>query len=84
MFDVVLNDGSEWDVAKDSRIDTLAVNNSQVDVANGVELTSDTIGLNDGSVLNIGEGGQVNTDHLTVNTFSTVLIDPTHVIWTQA
>ncbi|HFO4947981.1 TPA: autotransporter outer membrane beta-barrel domain-containing protein, partial [Escherichia coli] len=74
VFDVVLNDGSEWDVAKDSRIDTLAVNNSQVDVANGVELTSDTIGLNDGSVLNIGEGGQVNTDHLTVNTFSTVTL----------
>ena len=83
VFDVVLNDGSEWDVAKDSRIDTLAVNNSQVDVANGVELTSDTIGLNDGSVLNIGEGGQVNTDHLTVNTFSTVtLADDISSDWT--
>ncbi|MBJ8399325.1 autotransporter outer membrane beta-barrel domain-containing protein [Citrobacter sp. SX206] len=74
VFDVVLNNGSEWDVAKESRIDTLTADNSKVDVANGVALTSDTIALNNASALNIGEDGQVSTDHLTINSFSTVTL----------
>lgn len=61
------------DTTKTSVIDTLAVNSgSQVDVANGSNLTADTTTLNGGSAMNIGEGGYVDTDHLTVDTFSTV------------
>ncbi|PJO90697.1 hypothetical protein, partial [Salmonella enterica] len=65
VFNVTLNNGSEWDTVGDSNVDTLAVNNgSQVNVSNS-DLTSDTIDLTNGSSLNIGEGGYVDTDHLT-------------------
>ncbi|WP_410968228.1 hypothetical protein, partial [Salmonella sp. SAL04281] len=43
VFNVTLNNGSEWDTVGDSTVDTLAVNNgSQVNVSNS-DLTSDTI-----------------------------------------
>ncbi len=72
MFNVTLNNGSEWDTVGDSTVDTLAVNNgSQVNVSNS-DLTSDTIDLTNGSSLNIGEGGYVDTDHLTIDSYSTV------------
>ncbi|CAH6662351.1 autotransporter outer membrane beta-barrel domain-containing protein [Pseudocitrobacter vendiensis] len=75
IFDVVLNNGSEWDTTKDSRIDSLTVNSgSQVNVSSST-VTSDTIALNNGSSMNIGEGGYVDTDHLTINTYSTVNLD---------
>lgn len=80
VFNVTLNNGSEWDTVNNSVIDTLAVNNgSQVNVTDS-GLTSDTIVLTNGSSMNIGEDGQVNTDHLTINTFSTVALndDVTH------
>ncbi len=85
IFDVSLNNGSEWDTTKTSVIDTLAVNSgSQVDVANGSNLTADTITLNGGSAMNIGEGGYVDTDHLTVDTFSTVtLADDVSSAWSD-
>ncbi|MEH1656836.1 hypothetical protein, partial [Salmonella enterica] len=67
-----LNNGSEWDTVGDSTVDTLAVNNGyQVNVSNS-DLTSDTIDLTNGSSLNIGEGGYVDTDHLTIDSYSTV------------
>ena len=70
VFDVVLNNGSDWEVAKSSLIDTLAINSgSKVNVSEG-NLTADTITLNGASNLNINES--VDTDHLTVDTFSTV------------
>ncbi|EGK6752012.1 autotransporter outer membrane beta-barrel domain-containing protein [Salmonella enterica subsp. enterica serovar Typhimurium] len=72
VFNVTLNNGSEWDTVGDSTVDTLAVNNgSQVNVSNS-DLTSDTIDLTNGSSLNIGEGGYVDTDHLTIDSYSTV------------
>ncbi|AXD34725.1 autotransporter outer membrane beta-barrel domain-containing protein [Salmonella enterica] len=72
VFNVTLNNGSEWDTTGDSLIDTLTVNNgSQVNVSNS-DLTSDTIDLTNGSSLNIGEGGYVETDHLTIDSYSTV------------
>ena len=75
VFNVALNNGSEWDTTGRSIVDTLTVNNgSQVNVSNS-DLTSDTIGLNNGSSLNIGEDGYVSTDHLTINTYSTVNLD---------
>lgn len=71
VFDVVLNNGSDWETTKDSLIDTLAINSgSQVNVSADSSLTSDTITLNGGSSMEVN--GEVNTDHLTIDTFSTV------------
>ncbi|HFL5519115.1 TPA: autotransporter outer membrane beta-barrel domain-containing protein [Salmonella bongori] len=75
VFNVVLNNGSEWDTVGDSLVDTLTVNNgSQVNVSDS-DVTADTVDLNNGSSMNIGEGGYVDTDHLTINTYSTVNLD---------
>ena len=75
IFDVVLNNGSEWDTTKDSLIDSLAINSgSQVNVADGSTLTSDSIILKDGSALNISEDGTVSTDNLTIDSYSTVTL----------
>ncbi|ENA5559161.1 autotransporter outer membrane beta-barrel domain-containing protein, partial [Shigella boydii] len=46
-------------------------NGSQVNVTDS-SLVSDTIGLTNGSSLNIGANGVVATDHLTVDSYSTV------------
>ncbi|HCJ6371968.1 TPA: autotransporter outer membrane beta-barrel domain-containing protein [Citrobacter freundii] len=74
LFNVALNNGSEWDTVGDSLVDTLTVNNgSQVNVADSA-LVSDTIGLTNGSSMNIGEGGLVATDHLTIDSYSTVAL----------
>ncbi|MFX4872564.1 hypothetical protein ABTC26_19015, partial [Acinetobacter baumannii] len=74
VFNVALNNGSEWDTVNTSVIDTLAVNNgSQVNVTDST-LVSDTIGLTNGSSMNIGEDGQVATDHLTIDSYSTVAL----------
>ncbi|HAM9027327.1 TPA: autotransporter outer membrane beta-barrel domain-containing protein, partial [Escherichia coli] len=71
-INVTLNNGSEWNTVNASNIDTLAINNgSEVNVTNS-SLLSDTIGLTNGSSLNIGEDGEVATDHLTVDSYSTV------------
>lgn len=68
VFNVTLNNGSEWNTVNASNIDTLAINNgSEVNVTNS-SLLSDT----NGSSLNIGEDGEVATDHLTVDSYSTV------------
>ncbi|MCV5949012.1 outer membrane autotransporter barrel domain-containing protein, partial [Escherichia coli] len=70
VFNVALNNGSEWDTTGRSIVDTLTVNNgSQVNVSES-KLTSDTIDLTNGSSLNIGEDGYVDTDHLTINSYS--------------
>ncbi len=72
VFNVTLNNGSEWNTVNASNIDTLAINNgSEVNVTNS-SLLSDTIGLTNGSSLNIGEDGEVATDHLTVDSYGTV------------
>ncbi|MCO1587526.1 autotransporter outer membrane beta-barrel domain-containing protein, partial [Escherichia coli] len=74
VFNVALNNGSEWDTTGRSVVDTLTVNNaSQVNVSES-KLTSDTIDLTNGSSLNIGEDGYVDTDHLTINSYSTVAL----------
>ncbi|HFI7207550.1 TPA: autotransporter outer membrane beta-barrel domain-containing protein, partial [Escherichia coli] len=71
-LNITLDNGSEWNTVNASNIDTLAINNgSEVNVTNS-SLLSDTIGLTNGSSLNIGEDGEVATDHLTVDSYSTV------------
>ncbi len=64
LFNIALDNGSEWDTRKMSNIDTLTVNNqSQVNVENS-GLLADTITLTNASSLNIGDNGGVATDHL--------------------
>jgi len=64
LFNVTLDNGSEWDTRKSSNIDKLAVNNhSQVNVENS-GLLADSITMTNGSSLNIGDSGAVATDSL--------------------
>lgn len=70
LFNVTLDNGSEWDTRKASNIDTLTVNNrSQVNVEDS-SLLADSIALGNASSLNIGDSGAVATDHLTLDTLS--------------
>ncbi len=73
-LNITLDNGSEWNTVNASNIDTLAVNNgSQVNVSES-SLISDSIALTNGSSLNIGDEGYVGTDHLTVDSYSTVAL----------
>ena len=64
LFNVTLDNGSEWDTRKVSNIDKLAVNNhSQVNVENS-GLLADSITLTNASTLNVGDSGAVATDSL--------------------
>lgn len=70
LFNVTLDNGSEWDTRKVSNIDKLAVNNqSQVNVENS-GLLADSITLTNGSSLNIGDTGGVATDSLYLDSYS--------------
>jgi len=70
LFNITLDNGSEWDTRKVSNIDKLAVNNqSQVNVENS-GLLVDSITLTNGSSLNIGDSGGVATDSLYLDSYS--------------
>ncbi|VDZ87698.1 protein YaiT [Lelliottia amnigena] len=70
LFNVTLDNGSEWDTRKTSNIDKLAVNNhSQVNVENS-GLLADSITMTNGSSLNIGDSGAVATDSLYLDSYS--------------
>lgn len=72
LFNVTLDHGSEWDTRKTSLVDTLTVNNgSQVNVESS-ELVSDSITLNNASDMRIGDGGEVATDSVNLNSYSTL------------
>ncbi|MGB7803114.1 autotransporter outer membrane beta-barrel domain-containing protein [Buttiauxella sp.] len=73
VFNVALNNGSEWDTVNGSNIDTLTVNNgSQVNVAQSSSLLADSITLTNGSTMNLSTDGEVGTDHLIVDSYSKV------------
>lgn len=64
LFNVTLDNASEWDTRNDSSIDKLAVNNqSQVNVESS-RLMADSITLTNDSSLNIGDAGIVKTNSL--------------------
>ncbi|MCE9993325.1 autotransporter outer membrane beta-barrel domain-containing protein [Enterobacter asburiae] len=64
LFNVTLNNGSEWDTRKASNIDKLTVNSgSQVNVEDS-SLLADSITLNGSSTLNIGDSGKVASHSL--------------------
>ncbi|MBF4177957.1 autotransporter outer membrane beta-barrel domain-containing protein [Lelliottia nimipressuralis] len=70
LFNITLDNASEWDTRKLSNIDTLAVNNqSQVNVENS-GLLADSITLTNGSSLNIGDSGGVATNSLYLDSYS--------------
>jgi len=70
LFNVTLDNGSEWDTRKQSNIDTLTVNNrSQVNVENS-GLLADSITLTNRSSMNIGDSGDVATDSLYLDSAS--------------
>lgn len=74
LFNVTLDNASEWDTRKESNIDKLAVNNqSQVNVENS-GLLADSITLTNGSTLNIGDTGGVATDSLYLDSYSTAAL----------
>lgn len=83
VFNVALNNGSEWDTVNDSSIDTLTVNNgSQVNVGQSSYLLADSITLTNGSTMNLSSYGEVGTDHLTVDSYSKVdLTDETTYLY---
>lgn len=70
LFNVALDNGSEWDTRKVSNIDALTVNNqSQVNVENS-GLLADSITLTNASTMNIGDSGAVATDSLYLDSYS--------------
>ncbi|MNC14211.1 Pertactin autotransporter precursor [compost metagenome] len=70
LFNVTLDNGSEWDTRKQSNIDALTVNNrSQVNVENA-GLLADSITLTNASSLNIGDSGAVSTNSLYLDSAS--------------
>lgn len=70
IFNVALDNGSEWDTRKQSNIDALTVNNrSQVNVENS-GLLADSITLTNASSLNIGDAGGVATNSLYLDSSS--------------
>lgn len=71
IFNIALDNGSEWDTRKISNIDDLTVNNvSQVNVENS-GLIADSITLANSSSLNIGDTGGVATNSLYLDSYST-------------
>lgn len=74
IFNVALDNGSEWDTRKASRIDDLTVNNhSQVNVENS-SLLADSITLTKTSSLNLGNSGTVSTNNLYLDSYSTATL----------
>lgn len=70
LFNVALDNGSEWDTRKQSNIDKLTVNNrSQVNVESS-GLLADSITLTNASTMNIGDSGDVATDSLYLDSAS--------------
>ena len=70
LFNITLDNASEWDTRKLSNVDTLAVKNqSQVNVENS-GLLADSITLTNGSSLNIGDSGGVATNSLYLDSYS--------------
>lgn len=81
LFNVTLNNGSQWDTTKESLIDTLSINSGSVVNVADSSLVSDTIALTGGAALNINEDGHVATDTLTVDNSTVTLADDVAAGW---
>lgn len=81
LFNVTLNNASQWDTTKTSLIDKLNINSgSVVNVADST-LISDTVSLTGGSALNINEDGHVATDTLTIDNSTVSIAADASVGW---
>lgn len=81
LFNVTLNNGSQWDTTKESLIDTLGINSGSVVNVADSSLVSDTIALTGGAALNINEDGHVATDTLTVDNSTVTIADDVAAGW---
>lgn len=81
LFNVTLNNGSQWDTTKSSLIDTLSINNGSVVNVGDSSLVSDTIALTGGSALNIKEDGHVATDTLSIDNSIVTIADDVAAGW---
>ncbi|EKO4894637.1 autotransporter outer membrane beta-barrel domain-containing protein, partial [Salmonella enterica] len=81
LFNVTLNNGSQWDTAKTSLIDTLNINSGSVVNVGDSTLVSDTVSLTGGAVLNIKEDGHVATHELTINNSTVAIADDISAGW---
>ncbi|WP_336284942.1 autotransporter adhesin EhaB [Citrobacter arsenatis] len=81
LFNVTLNNGSQWDTTKTSLIDTLNINSGSVVNVGDSSLISDTVSLTSGAVLNIKEDGHVATDELTINNSTVAIADDVSAGW---
>ncbi|HDZ8009883.1 TPA: autotransporter adhesin EhaB [Citrobacter amalonaticus] len=81
LFNVTLNNGSEWDTTKASLIDTLSINSGSVVNVGDSYLVSDSIGLTSGAALNINEDGHVATDTLTIDNSLVTIADDVSAGW---
>ena len=81
LFNVTLNNGSEWDTTKASLVDTLSINSGSVVNVGDSYLVSDSIGLTSGAALNINEDGHVATDTLTIDNSLVTIADDVSAGW---
>ncbi|MDL4617378.1 autotransporter adhesin EhaB [Citrobacter amalonaticus] len=81
LFNVTLNNGSEWDTTKASLIDTLSINSGSVVNVGDSSLVSDSIALAGGAALNITEDGHVSTDTLTIDNSLVTIADDVSAGW---
>ena len=81
LFNVTLNNGSQWDTTKTSLIDTLSINSGSVVNVADSSLISDSLSLTGGSALNINEDGHVATDELTINNSTVTIADDVAAGW---
>ena len=81
LFNVTLNNGSQWDTTKTSLIDTLSINSGSVVNVADSNLVSDSISLTGGSALNINEDGHVATDELTIDNSTVTIADDAAAGW---
>lgn len=81
LFNVTLNNGSQWDTTKSSLIDTLNINSGSVVNVADSSLVSDTIALTGGAALNINEDGHVATDALTIDNSTVTIADDVSAGW---
>ena len=78
LFNVTLDHGSSWETRKESLIDSLSINNGSLVTVNSSSLVSDTITLNSGSVMNIGDDGWVAADSVNLNSNSLLALTQEH------
>lgn len=74
IFNIALDNGSEWDTRNASNIDALTLDHASTVNLTNSSLLADSVTLNNASSMNIMDTGSVHTDALNINTGSTVAL----------